>query len=35
MQKKLGELYPYVDLLEKVERLHGVQARMPFEVEIQ
>lgn len=34
MQAKLGEFYPYVDLIEKVERMKGVQARMPFEVEI-
>ena len=35
MKNQLGEFYPYVDLLEKVERLKGVQARMPFEFEIQ
>ncbi|MEN8251101.1 MAG: signal peptide peptidase SppA, partial [Bacteroidota bacterium] len=35
LQNKLGDFYPYVDLLDKVERMKGVQARMPFEVEIQ
>lgn len=35
MQMKLGEFYPYMDLLEKVENMHGVQARIPFEIEIQ
>ena len=34
MQSKLGEFYPYVDLLEKVNNMKGIQARMPFEVEI-
>ncbi|RLD21951.1 MAG: signal peptide peptidase SppA, partial [Bacteroidetes bacterium] len=34
MQAKLGEFYPYVDLLEKVNNMKGIQARMPFEVEI-
>jgi protease-4 len=33
MKAKLGEFYPYVDLIEKVENMKGVQARMPFEVE--
>ncbi len=34
MKAKLGEFYPYVDLLEKVENMRGLQARLPFEIEI-
>ena len=34
MRSKLGEFYPYIDLLEKVENMRGIQARMPFAIEI-
>lgn len=34
MQAKLGDFYPYVDLLDKVNNMKGLQARMPFDVEI-
>ena len=33
MKAKLGELYPYLELLDKVENMRGVQARMPYEIE--
>jgi protease-4 len=34
MKSELGEFYPYVDLLEKVKNMRGVQARIPFEIDI-
>jgi protease IV len=34
MKSKLGEFYPYVELLETVENMRGIQARIPFAVEI-
>ena len=32
MKAKLGDLYPYVDMVEKVKRMNGIQARMPYEI---
>lgn len=34
MQAKLGELAPYVTYLNKLKTMQGIQARMPFEIEI-
>jgi protease-4 len=34
LKAELGEFYPYLDLLEKVKNMRGVQARIPFEIEI-
>ncbi len=34
LKARLGELYPYVDMLEKVENMRGIQARLPFDIEI-
>ena len=34
LKAELGEFYPYVDLLQKVKNMRGVQARIPFEIEI-
>jgi protease-4 len=34
LKSELGEFYPYLDLLEKVKNMRGVQARIPFEIEI-
>ena len=34
MKSKLGEFYPYVDLLEKVKNMRGIQTRIPFDIEI-
>ena len=31
---QLGELYPYMDIIKKIELLKGEQARMPFVLEI-
>jgi protease-4 len=33
MKLQLGELYPYVDMINKVKEMDGIQARMPFELE--
>lgn len=33
MQEQLGDLYPYVEMIEKVKVMNGIQARMPFEVD--
>ena len=35
MKSKLGDMYPYADMIEKVKAMKGVQARMLFDVEIQ
>jgi len=32
MKSKLGEFYPYIDLLDKVENMKGIQARIPYEI---
>jgi protease-4 len=34
LKSEFGEFYPYLDLLEKVKNMRGVQARIPFEIEI-
>ena len=34
IKSELGEFYPYIDLLEKVKNMRGVQARIPFEIDI-
>ena len=34
IKSELGEFYPYLDLLQKVKNMRGVQARVPFEIEI-
>ena len=34
MKSELGEFYPYLDLLKKVKTMRGLQARIPFEIEI-
>lgn len=34
LQAKLGELAPYVTYLKKLKTMNGVQARLPFELEI-
>ena len=34
IKSELGEFYPYLDLLKKVKNMRGVQARVPFEIEI-
>jgi protease-4 len=34
MKNKLGDMYPYAEMIEKVKSMHGMQARMLFEVEI-
>ncbi len=35
MKAKLGDMYPYAQMLEKVKTMKGLQARMLYEVEIQ
>jgi protease IV len=35
MQKQFGAFYPWVKQLQKMERFQGVQARMPFDLNIQ
>jgi protease-4 len=35
MKAKLGEFYPYVDLLEKVENMKGIQALMPYRLDVE
>ncbi len=35
MKAKLGDMYPYAEMLEKVKSMRGLQARMLYEVEIQ
>ncbi len=34
VKEELGELYPYLKEIQKLKNLRGVQARMPFEMEI-
>jgi protease IV len=34
MKSKLGDMYPYADMIEKVKAMKGLQARMLYEVEI-
>lgn len=34
IKKELGILYPYVELIQEIEEWNGVQARMPFVMEI-
>jgi protease-4 len=34
LQEKLGELYPYYQLLERIKNTHPIQARMPFDIVI-
>ena len=34
MKQELGILYPYVELIQEIEEWNGVQARMPFVMEI-
>jgi protease-4 len=34
MKTKLGDLYPYADLLKQIESMRGPQARLPFEISI-
>lgn len=34
IKNEVGELYPYIKSIEKLKNLRGVQARMPFEMEI-
>ena len=31
---QLGDMYPYVDIVEKMDQLKGTQALMPFEIDI-
>ena len=33
MKTKLGDLYPYADMLEKVKSMNGIQARLLPEIE--
>jgi len=35
IKARVGELYPYVDVLQKLKTLRGVQARMPYEINIE
>ncbi|MDX5421938.1 MAG: signal peptide peptidase SppA [Hymenobacteraceae bacterium] len=35
IKAELGELYPYYKLYKKVENMQGIQARMPFELNVQ
>lgn len=35
MKSKLGDMYPYAAMLEKVKSMKGLQARMLYEIEIQ
>jgi len=35
MKAKLGDMYPYAEMLEQVKSMKGLQARMLYEVEIQ
>lgn len=35
MKSKLGDMYPYAEMLEKVKSMKGLQARMLYEIEIQ
>jgi protease IV len=35
LQRELGIAYPYIQKLKELERLQGIQARIPFEIEIQ
>ncbi len=32
LKSELGELYPYLEMIKKIEQLKGVQARMPYEL---
>ena len=34
VKSETGDLYPYIKSIEKIKSLQGVQARMPFELEI-
>jgi protease IV len=34
IQKELGDLYPYYEYMADLKKLQGVQARMPFQIEI-
>jgi protease-4 len=34
IQKELGVLYPYIDMIQQIEEWNGVQARMPFIMEV-
>ena len=34
IKKELGILYPYVEMIQEIEEWNGVQARMPFVMEI-
>jgi len=33
-REKLGDMYPYLDLIKKLKSLRGLQARMPFEFDV-
>ena len=33
LKSELGELYPYLELINDVKTIHGIQARMPYEIE--
>ncbi len=35
MKAKLGDMYPYAEMLEQVKAMRGIQARMLFDIEIQ
>jgi len=35
IKAEMGELYPYYKLYKKVEHIQGVQARMPFELDVE
>jgi hypothetical protein len=35
LKKELGEYYKYLEQLEDLENMSGVQARLPFKVELQ
>ncbi|QMU27792.1 signal peptide peptidase SppA [Adhaeribacter radiodurans] len=35
LRAELGEMYPYFEQLQKVSRLQGIQARLPFELKVQ
>ncbi|MDQ3292251.1 MAG: signal peptide peptidase SppA [Bacteroidota bacterium] len=35
LRAELGELYPYFEQLQKVSRLQGIQARLPFDLKVQ
>jgi protease-4 len=34
IQKELGVLYPYIDMIQQIEEWNGIQARMPFIMEV-